>query len=1215
MTKASDLLKRVCSKISDLPDPACVKDGELRYVAANEAYAQLFGLPPEKFAGKTDGELFDHPAAGDRDDRERRAIVFGEEQTVPVSDGTGLSHRLMIERFSDEDGRSYLFAKAVGTHERQDGRRVAMPSAPVPVTKESSSSLHHQVESLLRLLPVGVLLLSDELVIEYFNDAFTAMLGSRRPERLIGMSYYDFVRRNYDRGVYRCGDEAFEDFYAHRLAQILKDEGRGGAAQVETARGMVLSVVAQHLDSGKILVTYSDVTALHRREQESVLYRTTIEQLPVPVFIRDSEHRFIFANKAYEEMHQCTLESVCGLDEEQMFPELGAEFHQDNVEVLQTGALIERAAEVTLPDSRSAAVVTRVSRIFTPDQTPYLVGSISDVTLLKAREQQLLEAQARTERLYHGLESVLQTMPVGVVVLNQDLVVEFSNPRSREIWAWPDGAPLEGLSFRSFTKVNFDRGWGWPDNLPFEAGLAARIAELRALDGTVQHEVVYPDGKQVLITTTKLFDNKILITHSDLTAFRRQEQEITETRLQLQRLGQFMHDATRVMSQGLAFVEDGVILQSNEALSRILNVPARLVEPGQSWHASFACCARRGDFGADPMERLRKWQEKIEAQKGFSEVFLADGKTWVQVDATVSSHGHWMLVYSDITEMKKREQELTVLLARSEAADKAKSEFLANMSHEIRTPMNGVLGMAELLAGSDLDTRQKTFVDIIVKSGNALLTIINDILDFSKIDAGQMQLRKMAFDPIDAVEDVATLLSTAAAEKDIELVVDGDAAAHHVIIGDAGRFRQIVTNLLGNAIKFTEKGHVLVALSSEPAGNGEVVVTLRIEDTGVGIPDDKRRTIFEKFSQADSSSTRRHEGTGLGLAITAGLVGLFGGSIDVESEQGRGSVFTVRLPFRTAGSRHQHRTLPQNIEGARVLVVDDNALNRKILAEQLVGWGFDGLAVDGGAAAVAILEEACRLGVAVDALVIDDQMPGMSGVDLARRVREDSRFAEVAIVFLTSMDAVGDERALERLKVDAQLMKPARSNLLRNAIIDVVRAARLRRSFPATQAAPVAASARPRSLPAATAQVQADAATTGYEILVAEDNEVNQIVFTQILQAAGLSFAIVTDGQAAVDAWERHCPRLILMDVSMPVMNGLQATQTIRERERAAADGRHVPIIGVTAHALDSDRDICLGAGMDDYLSKPVGPEQLAAKMERWLVGTRDGEKVVGSGA
>ncbi|MFC3164727.1 response regulator [Ciceribacter thiooxidans] len=1214
MTKARDLLERVCSKISDLPDPACVKNGELRYVAANEAYGQLFGLRPEDFAGKTDSELFEEVAGGERDDRERRVIVFGEEQAVLIADRMGRSCRLMIERFSDEDGRSYLFEKAGEVAEGQARSLVAVRSLPVPDARESSTSLQHQIEGLLRFLPVGVLLLSDKLVIEYFNDAFAGMLGSNRPERLIGMSYRDFVRRNYDRGVYQRGEEVFENLYARRLAQILNDEGQGGATQFETTRGMVLSVAARHLDSGKILVTYSDVTPLHRREQESVLYRTTIEQLPVPVFIRDREHRFIFANKAYEEMHQCTLESVYGLDEEEMFPELGAEFHQDNVEVLRTGALIERAADVTLPDGRPASVVTRMSRIVTPDQKPYLVGSISDVTLLKAREQQLLEAQARTEKLYDDLVSIFRIMPVGVAILDRDLNVEFANEQCATIWAWPDGTPLEGRPFRHYCELNRKKGWSWPET-EFEEGYRQRVAAFTELRGSVTREMAYADGKYVLSTATRLSGDRILLTYADLTEMRKKDREIGEAQAKLEQLGQFMHDATRVMSQGLAFVEDGVILQSNEALARILNVPARLVEPGQSWHASFAYCARRGDFGAEPMARLGKWQEKIEAQKGFSEVFLADGQTWVQVDATVSSRGHWMLVYSDITEMKKREQELTVLLARSEAADRAKSEFLANMSHEIRTPMNGVLGMAELLAGSNLDTRQKTFVDIIVKSGNALLTIINDILDFSKIDAGQMQLRKMAFDPIDAVEDVATLLSTAAAEKDIELVVEGDAAARHVIIGDAGRFRQIVTNLLGNAIKFTEKGHVLVALSSEPAGDDEVTVTLRIEDTGVGIPEDKQRTIFEKFSQADSSSTRRHEGTGLGLAITAGLVGLFGGSIDVESEPGHGSVFTVRLPFKTAGRRHQHRTLPSNIEGARVLVVDDNALNRKILAEQLVGWGFDGLAVDGGPAAFAILEEACRLGVAVDALVIDDQMPGMSGVDLAHRVREDSRFGDVAIVFLTSMDAVGDERAFAQLKVDAQLMKPARSNLLRNAIIDVVRAARLRRGHATAETAPPVLPPRKRLSSVATADMQESVVTPGYEILVAEDNEVNQIVFTQILQAAGLSFAIVTDGQAAVDAWERHCPRLILMDVSMPVMNGLQATQTIRERERAVGDGRHVPIIGVTAHALDSDRDICLGAGMDDYLSKPVGPEQLAAKMERWLVESRDGETAAASGA
>ncbi|MBV2185170.1 MAG: response regulator, partial [Rhizobium sp.] len=530
--------------------------------------------------------------------------------------------------------------------------------------------------------------------------------------------------------------------------------------------------------------------------------------------------------------------------------------------------------------------------------------------------------------------------------------------------------------------------------------------------------------------------------------------------------------------------------------------------------------------------------------------------------------------------------------------------------------MNGVLGMAELLAKSSLDTRQKTFVDIIVKSGNALLTIINDILDFSKIDAGQLKLRNVPFDPVEAIEDVATLLSASAAEKDIELIVCGDVTVRHMVSGDPGRFRQIVTNLVGNAIKFTEKGHVLIELSSTPSDGSQVMLTMRIEDTGIGIPEDKRVSIFEKFSQVDTSSTRRHEGTGLGLAITAGLVDLFGGRIDVESTPGEGSVFTVEVPFTVANEFHKPHPLPVNVEGARVLVIDDNEINRHILTEQLTLWGFDGVAVESGHAAMAVLEEAYRIGVSIDALIVDYQMPVMNGLDVARMIRADRRFESIAMIFLTSMDMVGDERIFQQLNVQAHLMKPARASLLRSAIVDVVRAARLGKplGMAGTGARPVSpARGDRRSLAAPTggpAPVRSAGAArrdtglpvrSGCDVLVAEDNEVNQIVFRHILQSTELSHRIVGNGREAIVAWRAHNPRLIMMDVSMPILNGHQAARTIREAEKAEGEGRHVPIIGVTAHALDSDREACLAAGMDDYLSKPISPEQLEAKIERWL--------------
>ncbi|MBU2328142.1 MAG: response regulator, partial [Alphaproteobacteria bacterium] len=499
-----------------------------------------------------------------------------------------------------------------------------------------------------------------------------------------------------------------------------------------------------------------------------------------------------------------------------------------------------------------------------------------------------------------------------------------------------------------------------------------------------------------------------------------------------------------------------------------------------------------------------------------------------------------------------------------------------------------------------LDGRQREYAATLRSSTESLLTIINDILDFSKIDAGQLKLRKSPFDPVEAIEDVATLLSSAAAEKDIELLVSGDESVAHTFLGDPGRFRQIVTNLLGNAVKFTEKGHVHVAVSTSDTQDGHALLTLRIEDTGIGIPPEMQAKIFEKFSQVDTSSTRRHEGTGLGLAITAGLVKLFGGRLDVSSEVGKGSTFSVELPLAIVAERRRQKELPATVKDVRVLVIDDNAVNRRIVTEQLQMWGFDGLAVPDGPTGLQILGAAHAEGLKIDAVIIDYQMPDMNGLDVAQAIRNDCRFDEIALIFLTSMDMVGDDRLFESLKVQAHLMKPARANVLRGAIIDVVRTARVHglNSSRLRPSAPPVLATRSSVLLAESASVESASVATGLRVLIAEDNAVNQIVFRQILTGSGIAYRIVGNGEEAVEAWSSEPPDLILMDVSMPVMNGHQATQAIRSAEQGT--GRRIPIVGVTAHALDSDREACLAAGMDDYLSKPISPELLLRKIEEW---------------
>lgn len=583
-----------------------------------------------------------------------------------------------------------------------------------------------------------------------------------------------------------------------------------------------------------------------------------------------------------------------------------------------------------------------------------------------------------------------------------------------------------------------------------------------------------------------------------------------------------------------------------------------------------------------------------------------------------------IIIRQMIKRLQAKTREIDAALTKAKLGDKAKSEFLATMSHEIRTPMNGVLGMAELLTRTELDTRQRTFTDVILKSGNALLEIINDILDFSKIDAGQLTLAPKPFNLVDTTEDVATLMSSRVVEKDIELVVRIAPGLPDKLIGDPGRIRQILTNLVGNAVKFTEHGHVMVDINwheVDPVNAADrLAISIAVRDTGIGIPADKQDAIFEKFSQVDGSSTRKHEGTGLGLAIATRLVEMMGGKIELESQVGVGSTFSFTIEMDVNGQSGSVLDAPSNLlPGRRVLVVDDNAINRMILTEQIRDWGFDCVAVEGGEIGLDLLRHAkSRLGIGIDLVVLDFQMPGMSGAEVAQAIRSDPLIADTPILVLSSVDQSDQLAALNHLEIFAQLTKPVRTAQLRKTVEAALRqpgiaprrpeavaaAAPKQASAPAAESTldqpadttPKIAEARPT--PAAPKPAMAE--PTEPLVLVAEDNAINQIVFQQTLDGLGLTHNLAVNGREAVRMWEELRPTLVLMDVSMPEMNGLEATAAIREIE--ARDGLvPTPIIAVTAHSLKGDEDRCLAAGMDDYLSKPISPEKLGAMIERWL--------------
>jgi CheY-like chemotaxis protein len=440
------------------------------------------------------------------------------------------------------------------------------------------------------------------------------------------------------------------------------------------------------------------------------------------------------------------------------------------------------------------------------------------------------------------------------------------------------------------------------------------------------------------------------------------------------------------------------------------------------------------------------------------------------------------------------------------------------------------------------------------------------------------------------------------AEKELELIVRVDPNLPDWIVGDVGRIRQVLTNLAGNAVKFTERGHVLV----EVLRDGRDIL-FRVTDTGIGIPENKLASVFEKFSQVDSSSTRRHEGTGLGLAIASKLVELMGGSIGAMSKLGEGSTFHFRFPLAPHEALDQPMDITSDFRGARVLIVDDNAINRDILTELAKKWGFDACAVESGPVALGFLDHAVRIGSRVDLMILDYHMPDMNGAQILSAVRSRPLTASLPVVLLTSVDHAVAVRELKSAGANAILTKPTRSSLLLSTIMEELRKAQTRlppragasaadnAATPEYSPAPVVSSVAPIST-AATPTQRAER----LDILVAEDNEVNQLVFSQILDGLGYSFAIAGDGKRAVEVWRRRRPALILMDVSMPEMNGFEATRRIREIEQQEGLAA-TPVMGVTAHALKGDRERCLEAGMDDYMTKPISPDRLEAKLREWF--------------
>ncbi len=828
-------------------------------------------------------------------------------------------------------------------------------------------------------------------------------------------------------------------------------------------------------------------------------------------------------------------------------------------------------------------VLLSISPVRAPNgEVTHFIAVQEDVTERKRTQQELQFAQAR-------LDQALRAARIGIWDFQLSTQRLTLNETLEKIYGFAPGE-FDG-SLEAFAAVLH------PEDAE-RIGAVMKRTHAERLPFEEEYRIVRPDGEvRYLFDRAHPFiekdDVRWIGTATDITESKRMEEEL--------RRGSFLSDSALDLTRAGYWeidYEDADYYTSSERAAAIFGEPP--VE-GHRYHLTDEWYSRIE--AADPEIAKQVGEHYAAAVEGKVPLYDAtypykrpvDGRiVWVRAIGSIvrddkGNARHMYGVVQDITDQKLAETNLVQAKEAAEAATEARSRFLANMSHEIRTPLNGIIGFAKLMAMTELSTRQHDYLGKIEVSSDSLLTLINDILDFSKIEAGKMDIETADFQLQDVLEELADLFADRAAKSDIELIISRDQDVPSALVGDAHRLQQILANLTGNAVKFTEGGEIQVSVRVAGEQEGNVHLHFSVRDTGIGIPSDKLGSLFDSFTQADGSTTRKYGGTGLGLTISKQLVERMGGRIGAESAPGKGSTFWFELPFpRSEGMEPRHE-LSIDLRGLKVLLVDDNATSREVLTEILRSFGYDVDALGRGKEALARLREAAQTGAPYQLVLVDWQMPEMDGLEVSRRIRRDERIGEIPIVMITAFGREEIRRERASLGINAVLTKPIQQSSLFNTLMEVFD----RAAAPALEDRMVT-----------TLHGMPVVKLAGIHVLLAEDNAINQEVAKGLLGTEGIAVDIANNGREAVEMVAVRRYDAVLMDMQMPEMDGYEASRKIREDTAFDA----LPIIAMTAHAMVGDREKCLEAGMNDFVTKPIDPEKLFEALGRWVRGKERGE-------